>query len=71
MSPSSVPELLLDLLFEPFKTRKEGGSGIGLRQLKRVATSLGETISAENKLDDGAQFEIRLPLAEGVESFNS
>ncbi len=52
--PGIATELLPDILFEPFKTRKEGGSGIGLWQVKRVVTSLGGTISADNKLDGGA-----------------
>ncbi len=34
-------ELLIDVLFEPFKTSKDGGSGIGLLQVKRVVASLG------------------------------
>jgi putative PEP-CTERM system histidine kinase len=65
--PGIAVELLPDALFEPFKTRKDEGSGIGLWQVKRVVTSLGGTISANNNPDGGAQFVIRLPLAGGVE----
>jgi putative PEP-CTERM system histidine kinase len=64
--PGIVEDLLPDILFEPFKTTKEGGSGIGLWQVKRVAASLGGSVSAENRLEGGARFVIRLPLAEGV-----
>ena len=65
--PGISAELLPDGLFEPFKTSKDGGSGIGLWQVKRVVTSLGGTVSANNNPDGGAQFVIRLPLTVGVE----
>ena len=64
--PGIAEELLPDVLFEPFKTSKDGGSGIGLWQVKRVAKSLGGSVSAENVARGGAQFIIRLPLAKGV-----
>ncbi|MBW1834921.1 MAG: ATP-binding protein [Deltaproteobacteria bacterium] len=64
--PGIAKELLPDGLFEPFKTTKDGGSGIGLWQVKRVAASLGGSVSAENRLEGGARFVIRLPLAAGV-----
>ena len=66
-----IPENLLpDALFEPFKTTKTGGTGIGLWQVRRLLTSLGGTISAENAKEGGALFVVRLPLA-GVGKFNS
>ncbi len=58
--PGIATELLPDILFEPFKTRKEGGSGIGLWQVKRIVTSLGATISADNHPDCGARIVIKL-----------
>ncbi|MBW2740132.1 MAG: ATP-binding protein, partial [Deltaproteobacteria bacterium] len=64
--PGIAEELLPDVLFEPFKTSKDGGSGIGLWQVKRMAASLGGSVSAENRLEGGARFVIRLPLAAGV-----
>lgn len=65
--PGIAADLLPNGLFEPFKTNKDGGSGIGLWQVKRVVTSLGGTISAGNNPDGGAQFVITLPLDPGVE----
>jgi putative PEP-CTERM system histidine kinase len=64
--PGIAEELLPDVLFEPFKTSKDGGSGIGLWQVKRVVAALGGRVAAENRLEGGARFVIRLPLAAGV-----
>ena len=62
-----IPEALLpDVLFEPFKTSKNGGSGIGLWQVKRMVVGLGGTVSAENRIEGGAMFVIRLPLSTEV-----
>jgi putative PEP-CTERM system histidine kinase len=64
--PGIPSNLLPDALFEPFKTSKDGGSGIGLWQVRRGVVSLGGTISADNNPTGGARFVIRLPLARGV-----
>jgi len=60
--PGIAEELLPDVLFEPFKTSKDGGSGIGLWQVKKVAASLGGSVSVENRPEGGARFVVRLPL---------
>ncbi len=60
--PGIAEELLPDVLVEPFKTSKDGGSGIGLWQVRRVAVSLGGSVSAENRLEGGARFIVKLPL---------
>ena len=64
--PGIAEELLPDTLFEPFKTSKDRGSGIGLLQVKRMVARLGGSVSAENRLEGGARFVVRLPLAAGV-----
>ncbi len=60
--PGIPAELLPDLLFEPFKTSKAGGSGIGLWQVKRMVQSLGGSIAADNVAEGGARFVVNLPL---------
>jgi len=66
--PGIPAELLPEALFEPFKTSKAGGSGIGLWQVKRVAESLGGSITAENVEEGGgARFVVRLPLVAGID----
>ena len=68
--PGIAADLLPDALFEPFKTTKPTGSGIGLWQVRRLVTSLKGTISAENVERGGARFVVRLPLV-GVEKSDS
>ena len=61
--PGIAVNLLPNALFEPFKTTKPKGTGIGLWQVQRLVTSLKGTISAENVERGGARFVVRLPLA--------
>jgi putative PEP-CTERM system histidine kinase len=63
--PGIAEELLPDVLFEPFKTSKDNGSGIGLWQVRRVAASLRGSVSVENVAGGWARFVVRLPLAGG------
>ncbi len=60
--PGIDEELLPDVLFEPFKTTKKKGSGIGLWQVRQLVQSLHGTIQATNVGWGGARFMIRLPL---------
>ena len=51
-------------LFDPFfSTRREqGGTGLGLSLVHRIVHDHGGTVSARNVADNGAQFDIRLPI---------
>ncbi|MCK5232018.1 MAG: PEP-CTERM system histidine kinase PrsK, partial [Desulfobulbaceae bacterium] len=60
--PGIPEELLPDILFEPFRTGKSKGSGIGLWQVKQLINSLNGEISAENVKGGGARFTVRLPI---------
>ena len=60
--PGIPSEMLPDRLFEPFKTTKPKGSGIGLWQARRLTKSLGGSIDAANVEGGGAKFVIRLPF---------
>ena len=60
--PGIPSEMLTGRLFEPFKTSKPTGSGIGLWQAKRLAERLDGTIGAENVEGGGAKFIICLPI---------
>jgi signal transduction histidine kinase len=54
--------MLPDRLFDPFKTTKLTGTGIGLWQARRLVESLGGSIVAENVEGSGAKFWVRLPI---------
>lgn len=52
----------MDSIFEPFKTYKEGGTGLGLSLSKRIIEAHGGSISVISKVGDGATFTIKLPI---------
>ena len=51
-------------LFEPYKTNKEFGTGLGLMISARIVRDHGGTISVESKPDEGTAFTIKLPRLE-------
>lgn len=59
--PGIPTDMMPDHLFDPFKTTKPNGGGIGLWQVKRLVESLGGTIDVENLEGGGAKFVVRLP----------
>lgn len=52
----------IDSIFEPFKTYKEGGTGLGLSLSKRIIEAHGGSISVISKQGKGAAFTIKLPV---------
>lgn len=59
--PGIMPDLLPRSLFEPFKTGKPMGSGIGLWQVRQLVAALGGDIHALNAPNGGALFVFQLP----------
>ena len=53
---------IIEHVFEPYETTKQGGSGLGLAIVKKIVEEHGGTIVAEN-LSVGAKINIHLPLA--------
>ena len=51
-------------LFEPYRTTKERGNGLGLMICSRIVQDHGGTISAESKVGDGTTFTVKLPRLE-------
>jgi signal transduction histidine kinase len=58
-----IPEHMQVNLFEPFTTRKEKGTGIGLWQCKTFLERIGGTVAVKSELTKGSIFTISLPLA--------
>lgn len=58
-----IPAEEIPKIFEPFYTRKAGGSGLGLAVSQRIVQIHGGSISVESQAGTGTTFTIRLPLA--------
>ncbi len=58
-----IPQDDLPRLFEPFFSRKAGGTGLGLCAAQKIVELHGGTIRAENASGRGAIFRVRLPLS--------
>ncbi len=57
-------EEVKDWMFEPFKTTKKNGSGIGLSICRNIVQDHGGTIEIDNSSRGGAMVVIRLPLTD-------
>jgi signal transduction histidine kinase len=62
--PGIEPEELRTL-FQPFRTTKEGGLGIGLFQCKRILEAHRGTIHIESEVGRGTSVRIELPTEKG------
>jgi two-component system sensor histidine kinase HydH len=52
-----------NVLFEPFRTSKARGAGLGLSVCKKIVDGCGGSIEVKNGSDGGAEFTVRLPVA--------
>ncbi len=58
-----IPDAILDKIFDPYFSTKDGGSGIGLYMSRQIAEkSLGGRLEARNA-EGGAEFTVLTPLA--------
>jgi len=51
-------------LFEPYRTSKKNGTGLGLMISARIVHDHGGTIAAESKIGEGTLFTVKLPRLE-------
>lgn len=58
---AGIPEDIQGQLFRPFFTTRDGGTGLGLANVKKIAEYHGGVVNAENCAAGGACFSISLP----------
>jgi len=52
---------VMDRLFEPFLTRRPGGTGLGLAMVRRTVEVHGGSVRVQSKSGKGTRVELRLP----------
>jgi len=68
-SGRGIPEVELERVFERFyridesRTRQDGGAGLGLSIVRRLAEMHGGNVRAESVVGQGARFVVTIPLA--------
>lgn len=67
-SGPGIEDAMREELFEPFRTSKARGAGLGLAVCRKIVESCGGSITAEDAPGGGALFMVRLPVAlsEGI-----
>ena len=58
-----IPEDRLGTLFEPFRTSKPAGLGVGLPMVRRAIEALGGRVEVDSRVGAGTRFTLFLPLA--------
>jgi len=53
----------LPRIFEPFFSRRKGGTGLGVSIVQRVVEAHGGEVTAENRESGGARFMVMIPTA--------
>jgi signal transduction histidine kinase len=61
-----IPRDRRELIFQPFATTKESGTGLGLAVTRQIVTDHGGCIEVEGEEGAGATFVVRMPLERPV-----
>lgn len=61
-----VPAALREKIFHPFFTTREGGTGVGLANARKVVASHGGRLELVEAPGGGSRFEVRLPALAGA-----
>ena len=59
---TGIPEADIEGVFEPFRSHKQSGTGMGLAFCQKIVREHGGDIEAENVPGGGARFRLRLPV---------
>jgi two-component system sensor histidine kinase HydH len=57
-----IPPERLGTLFQPYRSLRSGGNGLGLATAKKIIEAHDGTISVHSEVDKGTAFTIKLPL---------
>ena len=57
-----IPDTLIDRVFKPFNSTKDGHSGLGLAFCKNAAESMGGSLSIKSTSEKGTTFRLVLPI---------
>lgn len=57
-----IPSAVSGSVFEPFKSSKKGGLGLGMALVRSAVEAHGGTIQARNRPEGGAEIELVLPV---------
>ena len=57
-----IPPENLDRIFTDFFTTREGGTGLGLSNVRRLATDCGATVKVSSEPGQGTTFTLSFPL---------
>ena len=69
-SGAGLAPKVLDQLFQPFVTTKQGGMGVGLSICKSIIDAHGGQLSAEPENGGGVRFQFHLPISETLKEEN-
>ncbi|AXH98546.1 hypothetical protein DV702_01765 [Sporosarcina sp. PTS2304] len=61
---TGISEELLDNIFDPFVSSKQGGTGLGLPFVGKTVKESGGTIAVKSEVGKGTEFQLKFPLLE-------
>jgi len=65
-----IPAGIIEKIFDPYFSTKQGGSGLGLAISQSIISKHGGYISVKSKSDDGTTFTIYLPASEQIKTLD-